>query len=61
MKFYNQSLELLCNVPIGLATQVGDILRFVDFLIKCNFSLELYIYANLTIVNDSELKGLATL
>ena len=40
--FYDQSEKLLCNVII--VRQVGDILRFVDLLIKCNFSPELIYY-----------------
>ena len=40
MKFFDESGELLCNMTIVLASQVGDILRFVDFLFKCAFSPE---------------------
>ena len=42
MKFYNQSRELLCNIV--LASQVSDILRFVDLLIKSTLSPELIYY-----------------
>ena len=38
VKFSDQSQELLCNTIMVLASQVGDILRFVDLLIKCIFS-----------------------
>ena len=44
VKFYNQSQELLCNVTMVLASQVSDILRFVDLLLKCTFSPELIYY-----------------
>ena len=44
VRFYNQSQKLLCNVTMVLASQVGDIERFVDLLLKCNFSPELLHY-----------------
>ena len=44
VKFNNQSQELLCNVTMVLASQVSDILRFVDLLLKCTFSPELIYY-----------------
>ena len=42
--FYDQSREVLCSMIIVEASKVGDILRFVDLLIKCNFSPELIYY-----------------
>ena len=42
--FYDQSDEVLCSMIIVEASKVGDILRFVDLLIKCNFSPELIYY-----------------
>ena len=44
VKFNNQRQELLCNVTMVLASQVSDILRFVDLLLKCTFSPELVYY-----------------
>ena len=44
VKFFDQSRELLCNVTIVLASQVGDIFRFMDLSIKCTFSPELIYY-----------------
>ena len=44
VKFFDQSGELLCNLTIVLASQVGDIFCFVDLLIKCTFSPELIYY-----------------
>ena len=44
VKFFDQSREILCNVTIVLASQVGDIFRFMDLLIKCTFSPELIYY-----------------
>ena len=44
VKFFDQSREILCNVTIVLASQVGDIFRFMDLLIKCTFSPELMYY-----------------
>ena len=44
VKFNNKSQELLCNVTMVLASQVSDILRFVDLLLKCTFSPELIYY-----------------
>ena len=44
VKFNNQSEELLCNVTMVLASQVSDILRFVDSSLKCTFSPELIYY-----------------
>ena len=44
VKLFDQSRELLCNVTIVLASQVGDIFRFMDLLIKCTFSPELMYY-----------------
>ena len=41
VKFCDQNQELLCNIIMVLASQVSDILRFVDLLIKCTFSPEL--------------------
>ena len=44
VKFYNKSQELLCNVIIVLASQVGDIFTVVDLPLKCTFSPELISY-----------------
>ena len=44
VKFYNQSQELLCNVTMVLASQVGDIFTVVGLPLKCTFSPELISY-----------------
>ena len=44
VKFFDQRGELLCNLTIVLASQVGDIFRFVDLQIKCTFCPELIYY-----------------